>query len=132
MFVDASAIIAVLTYEEEKTRFETTLRDSDRTIITSPLAIYEAVLGVRRKLSCSLTEAKRSVADFLKEAEAEIAAIDKEVGDMALAAFERFGKGQHRASLNMGDCFAYACAKMNRVPLLCKGDDFVHTDIRIA
>ena len=32
----------------------------------------------------------------------------------------------------MGDCFAYACAKVHKVPLLCKGDDFVHTDIEIA
>jgi len=32
----------------------------------------------------------------------------------------------------MGDCFSYACAKIHRVPLLFKGDDFIHTDIRIA
>ncbi len=131
MFVDASAIIAILTYEPEKEHFETTLKNADE-IITSPLAIYEAVLGIVRKLSCSIRDARRAVADFLKEAEAEIANIDEGIGDMALDAFDRFGRGRHRAALNMGDCFAYACAKMHRVPLLCKGDDFVHTDIAIA
>jgi ribonuclease VapC len=48
---------------------------------------------------------------------------------MAVEAFDRSGKGGHRAGLNMGDCFAYACAKAHSVPLLFKGDDFIHTAI---
>lgn len=35
----------------------------------------------------------------------------------------------HPAKLNLGDCFAYACAKAIEVPLLYKGDDFVRTDL---
>ena len=34
--------------------------------------------------------------------------------------------------LNMGDCFAYACAKTQGAPLLFKGDDFSKTDVAIA
>jgi ribonuclease VapC len=45
---------------------------------------------------------------------------------------ERFGKGRHPARLNMGDCFAYACARAHGVPLLFKGDDFGLTDIEVA
>jgi ribonuclease VapC len=131
MFVDASAIIAILTYEREKEQLETALKNADE-IVTSPLAIHEAVLGIVRKLPCGIREARRAVADFLKEAEAEIAVIDVGIADMALDAFDRFGRGRHRAALNMGDCFAYACAKIHRVPLLCKGDDFIHTGIAIA
>ncbi|MGQ0486128.1 MAG: type II toxin-antitoxin system VapC family toxin [Hyphomicrobiales bacterium] len=131
MFVDASTIIAVLTYESEKEFFELTLKNAEE-IVTSPVAIYEAALGVARKLSCSVRQAQLAVSDFLKEAEAEIAVIDEKIGVEALAAFEKFGKGRHRAALNMGDCFAYACAKSRNVPLLFKGDDFIHTDIRIA
>ena len=48
---------------------------------------------------------------------------------MALDAFQRFGKGHHPASLNMGDCFAYACAKTNSARLLYKGNDFANTDL---
>jgi ribonuclease VapC len=44
-------------------------------------------------------------------------------------AYAKFGKGRHAAALNMGDCFAYACAKANRARLLFKGDDFAKTDI---
>jgi ribonuclease VapC len=52
--------------------------------------------------------------------------------EVALHAHARFGKGVHPAKLNMGDCFAYACARANGVPLLYKGDDFALTDIEPA
>jgi ribonuclease VapC len=51
---------------------------------------------------------------------------------IAADAFRRFGKGHHRAKLNYGDCFAYALAKSLDLPILFKGDDFGHTDIRRA
>ena len=49
-----------------------------------------------------------------------------------LNAYLKYGKGVHRAGLNMGDCFAYALAKILDAPLLYKGDDFTRTDIRSA
>ena len=49
--------------------------------------------------------------------------------DAALLAFECFEKGRHPAALNMGHCFAYACAATLAQPLLFKGDDFTRTDI---
>jgi ribonuclease VapC len=48
----------------------------------------------------------------------------------ALDAYRNYGKrSAHPARLNMGDCFAYACAKIQNAKLLYKGDDFVHTDL---
>ena len=44
-------------------------------------------------------------------------------------AWQRFGKGRHRAGLNLGDCFAYATASLAGAPLLFKGSDFTQTDI---
>ena len=56
-----------------------------------------------------------------------------EVGErelrLAIDAHARYGKGRHRAALNMGDCFAYACAKANDAKLLYKGEDFSKTDL---
>jgi ribonuclease VapC len=53
--------------------------------------------------------------------------------ELALSAFARFGKGQgHPAQLNLGDCFAYACARHHGAAMLCKGGDFVRTDLRLA
>ena len=46
-------------------------------------------------------------------------------------AFDRFGKGRHPARLNMGDCFSYAVAVLTKAPLLFKGHDFGHTDLKI-
>jgi ribonuclease VapC len=53
-------------------------------------------------------------------------------GAIALDAFARFGKGRRPAALNMGDCFAYACAKARGQPLRCKSDDFGRTDALLA
>lgn len=49
----------------------------------------------------------------------------------AESAFERFGKGRHPASLNMGDCFSYAAAAIARAPILFKGHDFGQTDLKL-
>ena len=69
---------------------------------------------------------------MLKSSKATVVPIDGVVGHIALEAFERYGKGRHKAALNMGDCFAYGCAKAHKVPLLFKGGDFAYTDIAIA
>ena len=50
----------------------------------------------------------------------------------AREAFRKYGKGRHRASLNFGDCCAYALAKLRDVPLLFKGNDFALTDLKRA
>jgi ribonuclease VapC len=49
----------------------------------------------------------------------------------ALRGWRLYGKGRHRAGLNLGDCFSYALAKALDRPLLFKGDDFCHTDVRL-
>ncbi len=62
----------------------------------------------------------------------EIVAVTPAHAEITIEAFRRFGRGRHKAGLNMGDCFSYALAKAPDVPLLFKGDDFAWTDIRVA
>jgi ribonuclease VapC len=131
MFLDSSAIVAILAREPDWEALALKI-EPPRQVIVSPLAIYEAVLGLVRSQSCEIETAESLVDQFLKQANAALVTIDGPIGRGAVAAFSRFGKGRHRAGLNMGDCFSYACAKSHRVALLFKGDDFVHTDIRIA
>lgn len=50
----------------------------------------------------------------------------------AAEAFSRFGKGRHKAGLNFGDCLSYAVARAHDLPLLFKGHDFIHTDVKPA
>jgi ribonuclease VapC len=131
MFIDASAIVAMLTDEADGQELATRMaRSSHRS--TSAIAVFESVAGVARKLSYSIDEARDIVAQFLTTAEIDLVGIGAEQSEAALSAFERFGKGRHPAALNMGDCFAYACAATAKVPLLFKGDDFGRTDIIAA
>jgi len=50
----------------------------------------------------------------------------------AADAYTRYGRGHHKAGLNLGDCLAYAVAKLADQPLLCVGDDFAKTDLALA
>ncbi|MFD1254736.1 Ribonuclease VapC30 [Devosia equisanguinis] len=131
MFVDASAIISMLSGEEDAPSLARALEQAPK-ILISPMAIYEAVAGLARKRACPIDEAQALVDLFVAETDAQMVEITENVGRLAVEAFARFGKGRHRADLNMGDCFAYACARANHVPLLFKGNDFIHTDIEQA
>ncbi len=132
MFVDASAIVAILTREPEADAL-TDVLEAASSPITSPVAIFEAVLGICRKRHASVAEANEDVQAFLKAARIRIATIGAEEVDTALDAFARYGKGRgHPAQLNLGDCFAYAVAKNNKTALLFKGEDFDKTDISSA
>ena len=100
--------------------------------LSSPLALYEAVLAISRIIQVPAKEAEHVVSELMRRKAIAIVDITPDIGSGAIAAFERFGKGRHQARLNLGDCFAYACAKHHRVPILCRGNDFDLTDIKIA
>lgn len=70
--------------------------------------------------------------DFLAEASIEIVPFDAAQAKLAREAFLSFGKGRHKAALNLGDCASYALSKSRGVPLLFKGGDFIHTDLPAA
>lgn len=70
--------------------------------------------------------------ELLAAAAARCVAVDQSQAHPAREAFERYGKGRTQAGLNLGDCFAYALAKATDRPLLFKGDDFLHADVRPA
>ena len=132
MFVDASAIVAILTREPEADALAD-MRESARSPITSPIAIFEAVLGICCKRHASVEEAEEDVREFLGVARVRALSITEREAETALAAFSRYGKGRrHPAQLNLGDCFAYAMAKNHRTALLFKGEDFDKTDISSA
>jgi ribonuclease VapC len=129
MFADASAIVAILTRESEADNLADKLEKA-RTPITSPIAIFEATLGVCQKRHASVEEAEQDVGEFLELAGVRIEPITDKEAHTAFAAFSRYGKGRgHPAQLNLGDCFAYAMAKNARTGLLYKGEDFDTTDI---
>lgn len=131
MFVDASALTAILAGEEDARELLSRLqRHADRT--TSPLAVWETAIAVARRLGLDVVEAAEAVEQFMALADIKVADVAAETRFAAIDAFARYGKGRHRAALNFGDCFAYACARRMGKPLLYKGGDFTLTDIEPA
>ena len=94
---------------------------------TSPIAIYEAVAGVRA-CNVPIRTARRSDR-CLSKPRADCTDRNRARGCLGVRAVR---KRAAPAALNMGDCFAYACASELDVPLLFKGNDFPQTDIAVA
>lgn len=131
MFVDASAIVAILVSEDDADSLAARLGQA-RDVHTSAMAVWEAAVGVARATNMSLDDATHLVDRLLVEANATVVPIDMATGREALRAYARYGKGRHPAALNMGDCFAYACTRQLATSLLSKGNDFPRTDIELA
>lgn len=131
MFIDASALVAMLAGEDDAPELVRRL-EQGTTRLTSPLAVWEATVALARILDRSPKHAEREINQLLELTQTEIVDVPGSIVSAAIDAFERYGKGRHKASLNFGDCFAYACAKHYRLPLLYKGGDFALTDIESA
>ena len=130
--VDASAIVAILTGEPEGDALTEALERASE-IATSPVAVYEATLGLVRILRRSVEDAETDVTEFLRLARVVVQPVEPETVPVALKAFARYGKGRgHPARLNLGDCFIYAQAKVGRASLLYKREDFSKTDVESA
>lgn len=145
MFLDASAIIAILGNEEDAGYLLAKIETADEMPAFSALSAFEAVVGLaRKKASASrrgqastpvhlIAQAEEIVYGFLAEIGAREVTIGAEVGRRAIEACKRYGRAVgHPAQLNFGDCFAYACARSHHLPLLFKGNDFSRTDVDAA
>ncbi len=129
MFVDASALVAILVREPGWEDLAGAL-DAAAQPITSAITVYETVLAVARLRDGDIEAARADVRAFLHAADMAVVPIETDDADAAVTAFARFGKGRgHPARLNLGDCFAYALARRHGVSLLFKGDDFSKTDL---
>ena len=128
MVVDSSALVAILRKEPGAARFtRAILRDSVRLISAANLLEAGIVIDNQAGLS-----AGRRLDAFVERAGIGIEPVTEVQVRIARQAYIDCGRGNHRAKLNFGDCFAYALAKATGEPLLFKGDDFQHTDIQPA
>jgi len=128
MVIDTSALIAVLAGEPERRPFVEAIQSADA-VRMSVATFVELSIVIESRYGA---DGIRHLDRFVDRAGMELVAVDVEQGRFARDAFSRFGKGRHRAGLNYGDCFSYALAMARAEPLLCKGDDFVHTDVAIV
>jgi ribonuclease VapC len=129
MIVDSSALIAILKREPEWAAISKTL-DSALTARISAATYLETSIVVDGWKNPILS---REFDELIKRFDILIEPVTAEQARIARQAYRDYGKGSgHPAGLNFGDCFSYALAMEQREPLLWKGDDFGHTDIRPA
>ena len=129
MIVDTSAVIAILRNEQDATSYAKAIADASiRRISAANYVETAAVIDGSRD-----PVASRRLDDLLREARFVIEPVTESQARIAREAYRDFGRGSgHAARLNLGDCFAYALAKVLDEPLLFKGDDFIHTDVASA
>jgi ribonuclease VapC len=127
--VDTSAIVAIVLREPERNTFRQVIRHEDKALISTVSAVEARIVIHSRR-------GPRAIALFdglLRLPMFEIVPPGRAEMEAAYAAFVSYGKGSgHPANLNFGDLFSYALAKVRGVPLLFKGNDFIHTDIQSA
>ncbi|MGG5817248.1 type II toxin-antitoxin system VapC family toxin [Falsiroseomonas sp. HW251] len=128
MIVDTSAICAILFAEKEEDLFLDRMVDAPKVRI-SAATLVEATMVVEGRSGPDTTDV---IDTLLAQVGAEICPITPETARIARDGWRRFGKGRHKAALNLGDCFAYALAIERDEPLLFKGEDFAATNVKRA
>jgi ribonuclease VapC len=128
VIIDASALLAVILREEDRERYSRAISDAVDDSFISPINYVEAAVRAD-KLG---EEVGLALDEIMRTGNIQIVAISREQTYLAREAYRKFGKGNHPAKLNLGDCFAYALSKARSEPLLFKGDDFRLTDVEAA
>ncbi len=128
MIIDTSALLAILLGEPDAGRYEDAIAAAWPRRM-SAVALLEAAMVVESRGGA---KAGHELDVLLEKAAVELVPVTSEHANAARRAWRRFGKGNHRAALNLGDCFAYALAKTTGEPLLFKGKNFAHTDVEPA
>jgi ribonuclease VapC len=128
VIVDRSAVIAILLKEPGYERLRDRLVASEQVGIGAP-TVVESSLVLSNRLGHA---GKTLLARFLQEAEVQVVEFTADHWTVAADAFLAYGKGRHRAGLDLGDCMTYAVAKLAGEPLLCLGNDFPATDLQLA
>jgi ribonuclease VapC len=128
LVIDTSAIVALLLDEATAAGIKRELGNSSGPVI-SAASIVELGIVTLARFGPAGAETAQAVLDA---AGVVTVPVDSQICNAASDAWRRFGRGNHPAGLNFGDCFTYATAKHYGVPLLCVGDDFKQTDLPLA
>jgi ribonuclease VapC len=128
VIVDTSAVVAVIFREPGYEALVEKLAGGPPSGIGAA-TLVETGIVVSARLG---RDARGLLARFVQEAGLAVVPFGEAHSSTAVDAWLRFGRGRHPAALNLGDCLAYATAKLAARPLLCVGDDFARTDLEIA
>lgn len=125
MVIDTSAVLAILLQEPDAEQFAIAIEKAEQRKM-SVVNYLEAALVVDNRGD---TMARHAFDQFFRRSGIVIETASYQQAQVAREAYRDFGKGRHPAGLNLGDCFAYALAKVQDEPLLYQGVDFSKTDV---
>jgi ribonuclease VapC len=129
VIIDTSAIVTILKREAGWEEYSAALENSEFNLL-SAATYFETGIVLDSYKNAILS---RRLDELMVEARMIIEPVTPEQARIARLAYRDYGKGSgHPAQLNFGDCFSYALARDKREPILFKGDDFSHTDLRSA
>lgn len=129
MVIDTSALLAIILSEPDAEEFLHILDHATRS--GRPLYLPASVLVEGGITAGSRGRGKR-LDQLIDSLQPQIVPLDEPIARLAVQAFRKFGKGQHKAALNFGDCMSYATAEHLNQPLLFKGTDFSFTPVQPA
>lgn len=121
--VDTSALMAILLDEPHAERCMAALEAEHEVLISAGTVAEALIVSAMRNVG-------EEMARLIDGLGFDIVDVTPASARRVAAAYARWGKGNHRAALNFGDCFAYEIAKQHDCPLLYVGNDFARTDIR--
>jgi ribonuclease VapC len=128
MIIDASAILAIVFKEPGFEEILQRIQEEDLVAAGTPTLVETGIV-----IHTRLKDASRGLLERILD---ELQILEIPFGEIhwreAVDAFRRYGKGQHPAGLNFGDCMTYAVAQLAGEPLLFKGDDFGQTDVEVG
>jgi len=128
MVIDTSALLAIFLAEPERKEFLDLILQAETRRISAANVLETGIVLEARKGEA----AGREFDLFVVRTNLDVVPVDGDQVEIARSAWRKYGKGRHPATLNFGDCFAYALAKFSGEPLLAKGSDFSRTDIEVC
>jgi len=123
--VDSSVVVAILQREPDAPTWIEVFDKSSKALMSVVSFVETSMVICGRRPNPD----PREITSLLDALGVDIVPVTLKQGETAVAAFLRYGKGRHRAGLNLADCFSYALAKIQKAPLLFKGNDFAMTDL---
>lgn len=128
MILDTSALLAVLFAENDGAIYARAISEAETCLISAPTFVELCIVIEAQAGDTGIRECDT----LFRNMAIQIEPFTEDQAYAARQAFSRYGKGRHRAGLNLGDCFSYALAKTTGDELLFKGSDFTKTDVRSA
>jgi len=128
VIVDSSAVAAIFLRRPGHERLIEALARAERAGIGAP-TLTEAAVEIG---AAAGRDVQGLVARFVQELDLTVIPFSDAHARAAAEAFRQFGGGKKAAGLELGECLAYATARLARQPLLADDPRFARTDLELA